>query len=755
MTTTPNTTPTPSAKPGATTTIIGIKELDCAAEEQVLQKTIGSMPGVASVECNVVTRRMTVTHDAAKVTGEAIAAKVRSVGMTPVVESQPGGAECGGPACEAPAAAGAPSPVATRMQIALLAASGVLAFASEITAWATKVEKSWPVIALAVVSILLGGLPTLRKGFIALRTLTLNINFLMTVAVIGAAAIGSWPEAAMVIFLFAVAELIESYSLERARNAVRALMTLTPETAAVKQADGSWSEMDAAQVTVGSIVRVKPGERIPLDGKVVSGASAVDQAPITGESIPIEKAVGDQVFAGTINGNGLLEFTTTGGRDETTLARIIKTVQDAQGQRAPTQRFVDSFARVYTPIVCGLALLVAVIPPLLFHQTWMPWIYKALVLLVVGCPCALVISTPVTIVSGLAAAAKRGILIKGGVYLEQGKTIQVIALDKTGTITEGRPKVTNVRSLNSLPVDRILLLAASLDAGSDHPVARAVTSAWTDERRAKEGPLLGVAGFTSIPGRGVKGAIDGEWYFVGNHRFAHERGMCSQEVEAVLAELEAKGRTAIVLTDDRSALGVIAVADTPRATSVEAVKELHALGVRTIMLSGDNQTTAEVIARSVGIDDARGGLLPEDKLKAIDDLLKEYGSVGMVGDGVNDAPALAQATVGFAMGAAGTDTALETADVALMRDDLRGVPEFLNLSRRTTAILVQNISFALLAKAVFFILAVLGIATMWMAVLADVGATLVVIANGLRLTIPSPYPTVSRRDGIAAREARP
>lgn len=742
MSRTPDPKPTPPAKSVLVSTIININELDCAAEEQVLQKVVETMPGVALVVCNVVTRRMTVTHDAERVTGEAIAAKVRSVGMTPVVEPQPGAAECGGPACETPAAAGAPSPVATRMQIALLAASGVLAFSAEITAWATKEEKSWPVIALAIASILLGGLPTLRKGFLALRTLTLNINFLMTVAVIGAAAIGSWPEAAMVIFLFAVAELIESYSLERARSAVRALMTLTPETAAVKQPDGSWSEMDASKVATGATVRVKPGERIPLDGKVVSGASAVDQAPITGESIPVEKAVGDQVFAGTINGNGLLEFTTTGGKDETTLARIIKTVQEAQGQRAPTQRFVDSFARVYTPIVCGVAVLVAVAPPLLFHQPWMPWIYKALVLLVVGCPCALVISTPVTIVSGLAAAAKRGILIKGGVYLEQGKTIKVMALDKTGTITEGKPKVTDVRSLNSLPVDRILQLAASLDAGSDHPVARAVTAAWTDERKAQSGPLLAVADFESATGRGVKGTIDGRWYFVGNHRFAHERGVCSPEVEAVLAELEAKGQTAIVLTDEKSALGVLAVADTPRATSVEAVKELHALGIRTIMLSGDNQTTAEVIARSVGIDDARGGLLPEDKLKAIDDLLAKHGPVGMVGDGVNDAPALAQATVGFAMGAAGTDTALETADVALMRDDLRGVPEFLSLSRRTSAILVQNISFALLAKAVFFILAIVGIATMWMAVLADVGATLVVIANGLRLAIVNARPSI-------------
>ena len=721
------------------TAIFSIPSMDCPAEEAVIRSRLGKMPGVTGLSFDLFNRRLTVEHT---LESEAsITAALTDIGMPPT-EGQRADAN-GSHNGHDHAGDRDPihQPVATRLQVALLASSGVLAFASEVVAWVTKVEKSWPVITLAVVSILLGGLPTLRKGFIALRTLTLNINFLMTVAVIGAAAIGSWPEAAMVIFLFAVAELIESYSLERARNAVRALMTLTPETAAVKQPDGSWSEADAANVVTGATVRVKPGERIPLDGKVVSGASAVDQAPITGESIPVEKAVGDHVFAGTINGNGLLEFTTTGGKDETTLARIIKTVQEAQGQRAPTQRFVDSFARVYTPIVCGVALLVAVVPPLLFHQLWMPWIYKSLVLLVVGCPCALVISTPVTIVSGLAAAAKRGILIKGGVYLEQGKSIKVIALDKTGTITEGKPKVTDVRSLGEMAVDRILLLAASLDAGSDHPVARAVAAAWTEERKTQSGPLLAVADFESVTGKGVKGTIDSRQYFVGNHRFAHERGVCSTEVEAMLAELEAKGQTAIVLTDEKSALGVLAVADTPRATSVEAVKELHALGIRTIMLSGDNQTTAEVIARSVGIDDARSGLLPDDKLKAIDDLLAKHGPVGMVGDGVNDAPALAQATVGFAMGAAGTDTALETADVALMRDDLRGVPEFLALSRRTSAILVQNISFALLAKAVFFILAIVGIATMWMAVLADVGATLVVIANGLRLAIVHARPS--------------
>ncbi len=591
---------------------------------------------------------------------------------------------------------------------------------------------------MSAAAVLLGGLPTLRKGLIALRTLTLNINFLMTVAVAGAFAVGEYPEAAVVVFLFALAELIEKYSLERARNAVRALMEMAPETAFVKRADGSWLETPAAGVSKGTVVRVRPGERLPLDGVVVAGESAVNQAPITGESVPVDKGVGDQVFAGTINESGVLEFRTTGGRDETTLARIIKTVQDAQAARAPTQRFVDRFARIYTPAVCAVALLVALVPWLVFRQPFMPWLYKALVMLVIACPCALVISTPVTVVSGLAIAARRGILIKGGAYLEEGRRIRVLALDKTGTITEGRPRLTDVVPFEEQTRDDVLRIAAALDSASDHPVARAVVAGW--QERASGKPLPSVKGFKAIIGRGVEGHIDGKRYFVGNHRMAEERKVCSPEVEAELTKLEARGKTAIVVAREEpgQSLGVLAVADTPRETSIEAVRALHALGVRTVMLSGDNQKTAEAIARAVGIDDARGGLLPEDKIAAIDAMISEQGrqgggTVGMVGDGVNDAPALAKADMGFAMGAAGTDVALETADVALMKDDLRAVPQFLELSRRTAAILKQNITIALGAKLASFVLALIGVATLWMAVLADVGATLVVIANGLRV----------------------
>jgi len=728
-----------------TTTIVGIRELDCSAEEQILRRVLGSLAGVTSLTFDIVNRRLTVEHDAELVSTQTIEAKIKSAGMTPTIanassrnESADGEGSCGTEACKPTLPNAEIEPVATRRELVLLGISAALAAGSEATAWITAHEQSWPVISTAVAAILLGGLPTLRKGFIAVKTLTLNINFLMTVAVIGACIIGSWPEAAMVVVLFAIAELIEKYSLDRARNAIRALMEVAPATAWVKEegSQGSFVELAVGDVVTGSIIRVRPGERLPLDGIVVTGASAVNQAPITGESVSVDKKTGDEVFAGTINEDGLLEVRTTGGQDQTTIARIIRTVQEAQGQRAPTQRFVDRFARIYTPAVFVFALLVAVVPPLLFHQPWHRWTYEALVLLVIACPCALVISTPVSIVSGLAAAAKQGLLIKGGVYLEEGRKLRVIALDKTGTVTEGKPKVTDTRSLGTLSTDQILRLAASLDAGSDHPVARAVTGAWDEKQVQQFGPLLRAADFASVSGRGVTGTVEDKHYWLGNHRFAHERGVCSPAVESVLAELESKGQTAVVLTDEKSALGIIAVADTPRASSVEAIRELHALGLRTIMLSGDNQTTAQTIARGVGIDDARGELLPNDKLTAIDDLLKTYGDsgVGMVGDGVNDAPALAKASIGFAMGAAGTDTALETADVALMQDDLHGVASFIRLSQRTAAVLRQNIAFAIGVKVVFFALALAGVATLWMAVIADVGASLVVVFNGLRLT---------------------
>ncbi|MCW5937373.1 MAG: heavy metal translocating P-type ATPase, partial [Fimbriimonadaceae bacterium] len=453
-------------------------------------------------------------------------------------------------------------------------------------------------------------------------------------------------------------------------------------------------------------------------------------APITGESIPVAKAAGDQVFAGTINEKGSFDFEVTANTEQTTLARIIRVVQQAQSQKAPTQRFVDKFARYYTPLVVVLAILITVVPPLLLAQPYSDWLYKALVLLVIACPCALVISTPVTVVSALASAARRGILVKGGVYIEEGRRLSQIALDKTGTLTHGLPKVTDVVSFDSIEEAELLRLAASLDAPSEHPVATAIVAAYGSQRASVEE-------FESITGRGVKGVVDGQQYFLGNHRLAHEEDYCRAEVEAVLERLEEQGKTVVILGNTDRALGVIAVADTVRETSIQAVKELHDLGVRTLMLTGDNARTARAIAAQVGIDDARGDLLPEDKLEIITELTADKGHVGMVGDGINDAPALAQADVGFAMGAAGTDTAIETADVALMQDDLRKIPEFIRLSRKASTVLKQNIAFAIGVKVAFFVLAFFGIATLWMAVFADMGASLLVVGNGLRLLRPA------------------
>lgn len=725
-------TPAPFLRRSVTTVIV-VEQLHCAAEEQVLQKAVGSIPGVVSVACNMVTRRMTVVHDTAAVTSEAIAAKVRSVDMTPTIIT-PAGVGHNDGATAVPQADMRPWWV----RYGLFSLSGVLAAAAETLYFTGSDDTAPPVIALSVASILLGGLPTLRKGWTALRTRTLNINFLMTVAVVGGAFIGTWPEIALVTFLFGLAELIEAKALARARNAVKGLMEMAPDRVSVKQSDGSWQVRPAESVTVGAVVQVKPGERLALDGIVVAGESSVNQSPVTGESVPVDKKSGDKVFAGTINEAGVLEFRTTGGRDQTTLAKIIRTVQEAQASRAPTQRYVDSFAKVYTPVVCIIAVLVAVVPWLVFDQPFNAWLYKGLVLLVIACPCALVISTPVTVVSGLTAAAKRGILIKGGAHLENGRRLKVVALDKTGTITEGRPRVTDVQPIGGADKDEVLRIAASLDALSRHPVAQAVTAAWTGSRAS-------VSEFKSITGRGVEGRINGEMHIVGNHRLAEERKVCSQEVEAALGHFEVQGKTTVVVASTSRSLGVIAVADTPRKSSVEAIRTLHGLNLQTLMLSGDNQTTADAIAKVVGIDRARGGMLPEDKLAEIESLIATHGdAVGMVGDGVNDAPALAKATIGFAMGAAGTDTALEIADVALMQDDLRGLPEFVMLSRRTGAVLTQNIGLAIGIKAVFFVLAVAGLGTMWMAVIADVGASLLVIGNGLRLRGSGRVP-----DGVA------
>jgi Cd2+/Zn2+-exporting ATPase len=554
----------------------------------------------------------------------------------------------------------------------------------------------------------------------------LNINALMSVAVTGAFLIGQWPEAAMVMALYAIAELIEAKAVDRARNAIKGLLELAPEEALVRGSSGDWSLVPVAAVAIGTAVRIKPGERIPLDGTVTKGSGAINQAPVTGESIPVDKGPGDQVFAGTINETGELEFRVTVLSSNTTLARIIQAVEQAQGTRAPTQRFVDRFAAIYTPAVFAIAVAVALLTPFLLGSTWMESLYKALVLLVIACPCALVISTPVTVVSGLAAGARRGILIKGGTYLEEARLLKSVALDKTGTITEGKPKLVQWRVWGGCDEATAQTLAASLAMRSDHPVSKAIVSGIK-----AQGPEA--QNFKALPGRGVEGVVNGVRLVLGNHRLIHEQGLCSPDLELELSIHEEQGRTVALLADDSRVLALFAVADTIRESSRQAVADLKALGVAPVMLTGDNTATARAIAAQAGIEDARGDLLPEAKLDAIKEMQTRYGATGMAGDGINDAPALAQADIGFAMGGAGTDIAMEAADVVIMNDNLQRVAETVKLSRRTYAVLWQNITLALGIKSVFLVLAVFGTATMWMAVFADMGASLLVVANGLRL----------------------
>lgn len=711
---------------GSAQAVFVIQKMDCPTEERLIRGRLEGMDGVERLSFNLIQRELTVVHRLPSIT--PLVTTLESLDMDPAVKSDSLAAALSESDRTSAATANFSIP---RRRWLLLAVSGVAAIGAEVVAWVSGQEQSWPVIALAAFAILTGGLDTLKKGWIAVRNFSLNMNFLMSLAVIGAALIGQWPEAAVVIFLFALAEMIESLSLDRARNAIKGLMAMAPELATVQAPDGTWREVHAKDVAIMAMVRVRPGERIPLDGTILVGQSTINQAPITGESIPVAKGPGDAVFAGTINERGGFEYRVTSDQGHSTLARIIKTVQEAQGQRAPTQRFVDQFARYYIPAVVAFAVLVAIVPPLLLGAPWEPWLYKALVLLVIACPCALVISTPVTIVSGLAAAAKHGMLIKGGLYLEKGHQLRALALDKTGTITVGRPSLTDQRPIVATDPATLLQRAASLAARSDHPVSSAVAAHWRTQSPGQ--PLLDVEAIEALTGRGIKGAIDGEPFYLGNHRLVEELGICSPALEQILTAFEGDGKTTVVFCSAQAPQLVIAVADTIRDTSIAAIEDLESLGIHVVMLTGDNPHTAAAIARQAGIADARGNLLPDDKLAAINELIAKYGDVGMVGDGINDAPALARAGIGFAMGAAGTDTALETADVALMDDDLRKLADFVRLSRKTRAVLVQNISLALGIKAVFFVLALMGMATLWMAVFADLGATLLVVFNGTRL----------------------
>ncbi|WP_395730756.1 heavy metal translocating P-type ATPase [Prosthecobacter sp.] len=589
---------------------------------------------------------------------------------------------------------------------------------------------------LFALSTLSGGLLVFPAAFKALQKARLDMNVLMTVAVSGAWLIGEGAEGAAVVFLFALSELLESWSVGRARRAIASLLKLAPETALMRGKHGGLVETDVKQVPVGAEISVRSGARIPLDGKVLEGGSSVNQAPITGESVPVDKKSGDTVFAGTINGEGSLIVQVTKAAADSTLARIIKLVEEAEEQKAPTQRFVDKFAAIYTPAVFVVALLVALLPPLLTSAAWSEWAYRALVLLVIACPCALVIATPVSIVSGLTALARRGVLIKGGAYLEAVGRLRALAVDKTGTITQGKPRVTGVIALGTLTADQVLSRAAAIDIHSTHPLAQAVVEA-AIERGITPEPA---EDYLSITGRGASAVIKGHPHFIGNHKLAHELGVCSPQIEARLSEIENRGESLAILGHTPhdgcagEALGIISIGDTLRPEAADALALLHESGIGTVvMLSGDNQRTVDAIARTADIDEAYGDLMPEQKIEHIRRLMAEHHYVGMIGDGVNDAPALALASVGIAMGAIGSDTAIETADMALMQDDLTRVAEAISLGRRTLRIIQFNVAFALIVKAIFLILAFTGHTSLWLAILADTGATLLVIMNALRL----------------------
>lgn len=707
-----NAAPANERSQGTTETRVVIAQMDCPTEERLITDKLSGMPGITTLQFNLLQRTLTISHEP-QALAPALAA-IRALGFTPQLVTD-----------AMPSTETQPSSKGQWWRLGFSGLAAVTAEALHFGEWAPE----WSIAAISIVAVLLCGLTVYRKGWIALTNRNLNINALMSIAVTGAILIGEWPEAAMVMFLFAVAELIEARSLDRARNAIRGLMDLAPERVTVQQDDGRWLEVAVAHVAIGSLVRVRPGERIGLDGEVVRGHSTIDQAPITGESLPVEKVTGDPVFAGTINQHGELDYRVTAQASQSTLARIIHAVEEAQGSRAPTQRFIDRFSRIYTPAVVLFSVAVAIVPPLLAGGQWFDWLYRALVLLVVACPCALVISTPVTIVSGLAVAARRGILIKGGVYLENGRKITHLALDKTGTITCGKPVQTDFLALADGAYETSRSAAASLAHRSDHPVSQAIARTAAEQSVA----LYEVENFEALPGRGVRGSIDGRRYQLGNQRLLAELGFGSPALEGTLDQLERQGKTAVILSDEHRVLALFGVADTLRETSKTAIDELHALGVKTLMLTGDNPHTAQAIARQVGIDKARGSLLPTDKLDAIEALIDGQHTIGMVGDGINDAPALARADIGFAMAAAGTDTAIETADVAIMDDDLRKIPAFIRLSRQTVAVLAQNITLALGIKAVFLVVTLMGHATMWMAVFADMGVSLLVVLNGLRL----------------------
>ncbi|MBS4190458.1 cadmium-translocating P-type ATPase [Bacillus sp. FJAT-49705] len=586
-------------------------------------------------------------------------------------------------------------------------------------------------IFIFALSILIGGFDLFKEGLKNLTKLQFDMKTLMTIAIIGAAVIGEWSEGAVVVFLFAVSEALERYSMDKARESIRSLMDIAPKTAFIRRRNQEM-ELDVEDIKLGDILIIKPGEKLAMDGEVIKGQSSINQAAITGESIPVLKKIGDEVFAGTLNEEGSLEVKVTKLVKDTTISKIIHLVEEAQAERAPSQTFVDKFAKYYTPVIIMIALLIAVVPPLFMGGDWSEWIYRGLAVLVVGCPCALVISTPVAIVTAIGNAAKKGVLIKGGIHLEEAGRLKVIAFDKTGTLTKGTPEVTDIKVLKGQDANDLLGIAMAIEKFSQHPLASAII------RKAEEkGIYLNdykAEDFQSITGKGARALVNNELYYIGSPKLFEEMSNLPSSVEEEIKALQVQGKTVMIVGTNQDIIGMIAVADQVRDSSSKVIRKLLEIGIqKTIMLTGDNQATGQAIAKQVGLSDVKADLLPQDKLETIKSLREQYGKVAMVGDGVNDAPALATATVGIAMGGAGTDTAIETADIALMADDLNKLPYTIELSRRALRIIKENMTFALGLKLLALILIIPGWLTLWMAIFADMGATLIVVFNSLRL----------------------
>lgn len=623
---------------------------------------------------------------------------------------------------------------ANQKRVTLVISSGFILGIGMILDWRELLDESL-ILGIFTISTLLAGVLVFPKAWRAIRQTTLDMNVLMSIAVIGAFAIQEYSEGATVVFLFALAELLESFSVSRARNAIRAVLKLTPQIAQVIQGDNVVT-VPVIQVKVGDSIIVRPGDSFPLDGKVSKGSSTVNQAPLTGESLPVEKKPGDEVFAGTINENGALTVQVTKGFQDTKISRVLKLIEEAQQQKAPTEAFVDRFAKVYTPIVFALAILIAAVPPLLFEGDSSTWFYRALVLLVIACPCALVLATPISVVSGLASLARKGVLVKGGKYLEAFGKLRAVAMDKTGTLTEGKFEVQSFCTFTQSSEMEVLRVGVSLERLSSHPLARAILE--YGKMKSIEAPEA--KNFVSIPGRGAEGWIDSCIYFAGNHKLAHELGVCSPEIEAYLHELELKALSVVIVghkphgDHPGSVMGVFGLGDTLRANARAAIESLHQVGIeKVVILSGDNQKTVDALRELTGIDEGKGDLLPEDKVNEVKRLTAKYTNVAMVGDGVNDAPALANATIGISMGAAGTDTAIETSDVSLMQDDLSQLARAIAHGKRVLRVIQFNIVFAVSTKLIFLVLAVFGYSNLWLAVAADMGASILVTLNALRL----------------------